>query len=161
MTDESALEGKRILIVDDELDILETLEELLDMCDIVKTTRFEEAKDLLETLPLDMAILDIMGVQGYELLKIANEKKIVTVMLTAHALSPEDTVKSFREGAASYVPKDQIAHITSFLVDVIEAEEKGKHLRWHWLKRLGAYYVRKFGPDWKKNDEKFWETFAK
>ena len=48
MADESVLEGKRILIVDDEQDILETLEELLDMCDIVKATGFEEAKDLIE-----------------------------------------------------------------------------------------------------------------
>lgn len=161
MTDESVLKGKKILIVDDEPDILNTLEELLDMCDIVKATNFEEAKELLETLSLDMAILDIMGVGGYELLRIANEKKIFTVMLTAHALSPEDTVKSFKEGAASYVPKDQIAQIADFLVDVIEAEEKGKHVRWQWLKRLGAYYDRTFGHDWKKSDEKFWEKFAK
>jgi len=161
MTDESVLEGKKILIVDDEPDILETLEELLDMCVIFKATSFEEAKELIETLSLDMAILDIMGVGGYDLLRIANEKKIVTVMLTAHALSPEDTVKSFKEGAASYVPKDKIAHIMTFLADVIAAEEKGKHVRWRWIKRLGAYYDRTFGPDWKKNDEKFWEKFAK
>ena len=42
-----------------------------------------------------MVILDIMGVDGYKLLGIANQKKIIAVMLTAHALSIQDTVKSF------------------------------------------------------------------
>lgn len=37
------LHGKRILIVDDEPDVLETLEASLSMCDVVKATTFEEA----------------------------------------------------------------------------------------------------------------------
>ncbi len=161
MENKDILKDKKILIVDDEPDILETLEELLDMCHVVKATSFEEASEKLETMSFDMAILDIMGVGGYRLLRIANEKKIITVMLTAHALSPEDTVKSFKQGAASYVPKDQIAHIETFLNDILEAQETGKHTRWRWLTRLGTYYDRKFGPNWKKNDEKFWEKFVK
>jgi len=36
MTEENLLDGKKILIVDDEPDVLETLEELLPMCDISK-----------------------------------------------------------------------------------------------------------------------------
>ena len=69
------LDGKRILIVDDEPDILESLEELLSMCDVVKAASFEEAKETLETQYFDMAVLDIMGVDGYKLLAVANEKK--------------------------------------------------------------------------------------
>lgn len=52
----------------------------------------------MTTQYFDLAILDIMGVDGYKLLKIAVEQEIIAVMLTAHALSPEDTVKSFRMG---------------------------------------------------------------
>ena len=66
----------RILIVDDEPDVLETLVDLLPMCDVVKASTFDEAKNLLEAQYFDMAILDIMGVHGYELLKISNEKSI-------------------------------------------------------------------------------------
>ncbi len=160
MEDKNILKGKKILIVDDEPDILETLEELLDICHVVKATSFEEAREKLTTMPFDMAILDIMGVDGYRLLRIAHKKKMTTVMLTAHALSPEDTVKSFKQGAASYVPKDQIGHIEIFLKDILEAKEKGKHTWWRWITRLGAYYDDKFGPDWKKSDEKFWEKFV-
>jgi nucleotide-binding universal stress UspA family protein/CheY-like chemotaxis protein len=139
------LEGKRILIVDDEPDVLETLAELLEMCDVTEASSFEEAKKLLETQAFDMAVLDIMGVDGYMLLEIANDKKVIAVMLTAHALSPEHTVKSFEEGAASYVPKDKMVHIATYLNDILEAQEKGKHFWWRWFERFGEYYERTFG----------------
>jgi DNA-binding response OmpR family regulator len=91
MTQKDLLEGKRILIVDDEPDVLETLEEFLTMCDVTKATTYEKAKDLLETRDFDLAILDIMGVKGYELLEVATQKNIIAVMLTAHALSPDSS----------------------------------------------------------------------
>jgi len=59
MGSESRLEGKKVLIVDDEPDILETLQELLDMCHLEKASSFSEAKALLENKPFVMAILDI------------------------------------------------------------------------------------------------------
>ncbi|MBP1748937.1 MAG: response regulator with CheY-like receiver, AAA-type ATPase, and DNA-binding domain, partial [Deltaproteobacteria bacterium] len=74
------LKGKKILIVDDEPDILDTLEEVLSPCKVVKAGTFEDAKRQLETQPFDMAVLDIMGVNGYELLEIAVAKKVTAVM---------------------------------------------------------------------------------
>ena len=151
------LKGKKILLVDDEPDILEILDEQLPECEKVKASTFEEAKQLLETHQFDMAILDIMGVDGYQLLEIASEKGVIPVMLTAHALSPENTSKSFRKGAASYVPKEQIANIDTYLEDVLEAKSKGKHLWSRWLDRFSAYYDKKFGPNWQKQDRDVWE----
>ncbi|MDH3885146.1 MAG: response regulator, partial [Desulfobacterales bacterium] len=55
------LKGKKILIVDDEPDILEQLIELLDMCRIDTASSFEEGQRLLEAESYDVAILDIMG----------------------------------------------------------------------------------------------------
>jgi DNA-binding NtrC family response regulator len=153
------LDGKRILIVDDEPDVLQTLEDLLETCDVIKASTFLEAKDLLESQHFDLAILDIMGVDGYELLKIANEKKVITIMLTAHALSPEDTIKSFKEGAASYVPKEGIAKIKTYLNDILEGKEKGKSVWWRWLDRWASYYDKRFGPTWRDKDKEFWEKF--
>ena len=150
MATKGLLEGKRVLIVDDEPDVLETLAELLPMCDVVKASTFDEAKNLLEAQYFDMAILDIMGVQGYELLKISNEKRVIGVMLTANAMTPDNVVKSYEEGAASFVPKEEMANITTFLIDIFEAEEKGKNLWWRWFDRLADYFEKKFGPDWKK-----------
>ena len=159
MTEKSLLDGKKILIVDDEPDVLDTLEDLLPMCDLVRASTFDEAKNLLESQYFDMAILDIMGVEGYKLLEIGNKKNVIAVMLTAHALSVDDTVKSYKEGAASYIPKEEMANITTFLNDILEAKEKGKSFWWRWTERLGSYYDEKFGRDWQDNDEDFWRKF--
>jgi DNA-binding NtrC family response regulator len=159
MTQESLLEGKRIIAVDDEPDILETLEAMLPMCDVVKASSAEQAKTLMESQSFDIAILDIMGVDGYKLLEIAKKKNIIPVMLTAHALSVESTVKSFKGGAASYIPKDEMARIETFLTDILEAKSKGESSWWRWLDRLGSYYERKFGREWQKEDKDFWRNF--
>jgi CheY-like chemotaxis protein len=161
MEKHSFLDGKRVLIADDEPDILESIKELLPMCDVVGATSFDEAKELLKNQYFDMAILDIMGIEGYKLLEIANQRKVTAIMLTAHALSPENIVRSYKEGAASYVPKEEMAQITTFLNDILEAKEKGKNPWWRWLERLGNYYCKKkFGPDWQEKDKEFWEQFG-
>jgi len=156
MTQNHRLDDKKILLVDDEPDVLETLEELLPMCHVSKARTFEEAKRLMETRDFDIAVLDIMGVQGYKLLEIANDRGIIAVMLTAHALSPEDTVKSFKEGAASYVPKEEMVHITTYLNDILEARQKGKHPWWRWMSRFSSFYDKKFGTDWRDQDKDVW-----
>lgn len=153
------LTRKRILVVDDDPDILDTVEELLSMCKIIKASTFDEAKDLLETEYFDLAILDIMGVDGYKLLEIATEKKIIAAMLTANAFNPESTVKSFKEGAAYYIPKEKMNEITSYLNDIFEAVEIGKSFWERWLDRFAGYYDEKFGNDWKEGDEDFWNKF--
>jgi len=94
MATENLLEGKKVLIVDDEADVLESLEELLFMCDVSKASSFKEAKKMLETRDFDIAILDIMGVKGFDLLTLANKKEITAVMFTANALSPENTYRA-------------------------------------------------------------------
>ena len=102
MKPKKILTGKKILIVDDEMDVLEQLIELLDMCKIDTASSFEEGKRLLEKEIYDVAVLDIMGVRGFELLEIANSRKIPALMLTAHALSEENLKKSAQEGASYY-----------------------------------------------------------
>jgi DNA-binding response OmpR family regulator len=83
------LKGKKILIVDDEPDILNVLSELLSACMIDRASTFEVAKELIKSEYYDVAVLDIMGVKGFELLQIAKKKDIPVLMLTAHALNKE------------------------------------------------------------------------
>jgi DNA-binding NtrC family response regulator len=161
MTASGLLDGKRVLIVDDEPDILATLEDLLSMCEVVKASSFEEAKAHLESRKFDLAVLDIMGVNGYELLAECNRRNITAVMLTSHALTPKNIIQSFKSGAASFIPKDRIADIAVFLTDVLEAKQRGQHLWARWAARLGeAYWEKKFGPGWKEEDNKFWKEFS-
>jgi DNA-binding NtrC family response regulator len=159
MSEKNLLEGKRILLVDDEPDVLDTLEDLLPMCETTKANCFEEAQNFLETRYFDIAILDIMGVEGYKILEIANQKDVTAVMLTAHALSPENIVKSYKEGAASYLPKEEMVNIASFLNDVLDAKEKGKNPWIRWYDRMGSFFEKKFGPQWKDDEREFWEKF--
>lgn len=158
-TEKDLLQGKTVLIADDEPDVLETLEEILSMCEVVKATTFDRAKELLEAQQIDIAVLDIMGIDGYGLLKIAMDRKIPAVMLTAHALSVEETVRSYKKGADSYVPKEEIEKVPLVLSDVLEAREKGRHSWWRWLIRLGPYYDKRFGPNWQEREKEFWEQF--
>jgi len=159
MENNSLLEGKSVLIVDDEPDVLDTLEDLLSMCSVVKASGFDAAKTLLDTRPFDLAVLDIMGVDGYRLLEIASDKNVVAVMLTAYALTPEDVVKSYRKGAAYFIPKEEMVNIVTFFEDILEAIEKGKNTWSRWYERLASFCERKFGPQWKETEKDFWDRF--
>lgn len=155
------LKGKRVLIVDDEEDILDFLVELLDMCKIDTASTFEEAKELLEKNFYQITVLDIMGVRGYELLDIAKRRDIPALMLTAHAISKDNLKKSFEKGASFYVPKDEINKIAVFLADILEAREKNKNVFVRWYERLSGFCDRRFGPNWKDEDPEFWNSLLK
>lgn len=159
MTDTELIDGKRILLVDDEPDILDTLADLLAMCKTVKASNFKAAKEFLETEYFDITILDIMGVEGFQLLEIATQREVTAVMLTAHALSPENIVKSYKEGAASYLPKEEMVNIAAFLNDILDAKEQGKSTWGRWYDKLGSFFEKKFGQDWQKDEKEFWENF--
>jgi DNA-binding NtrC family response regulator len=153
------LKGKRILAVDDEIDILDTLEEILADCDVERATSFESAKELLENKIYDAAILDIMGVRGFDLLEIAMEKRIPALMLTAHGLNPDNLVGSIKLGAKSYIPKDKMHEIDIYLKEIFLAKEKGIEKSGNWFARLSAFFDERFGHGWKNKDKKFWEEF--
>ena len=148
MENTQILEGKTVLVVDDEQDVLDSIEELLPMCDIDTALDDETAKQLLNSKDYDIAVLDIMGVDGYELLAVANEKNIATVMLTAHALSPDNFAKSMMEGACAYLPKHKLAEIDVLLSDVLEEGCNKPRTLGKWFDRLKGFYEKKFGPGW-------------
>ena len=99
------LRGRAVLVVDDEPDVLESVADELDMCLIQKATDHDTALEYIENNRYDIAILDIMGVDGFDLLKHTVAKGIPTVMLTAHALTSEALSKSAKLGAVSFLPR--------------------------------------------------------
>jgi CheY-like chemotaxis protein len=155
------LRGKEILAVDDEPDVLEVLEEELSEygVNMDKALSFEEAIQKLSSLTYDLVILDIMGVQGFDLLKFAVTKKLPVVMLTAHAISPEALKKSVELGARAYLPKDKLGQIAPFLEDVLELSYQSA---WkNTFEHLATYFGQRFGPDWRKSEQEFWKKFEK
>ena len=162
MDTDKIIMGKRVLIVDDEKDILETLTELLKLCKIDAASSFEQARDLLERYHYDLVVLDIMGVKGFDLLEIANTRHIPALMLTAHALTEESLSKSMKDGAAYFVPKHEMAQIATYVADVLEAKEKNRNPWVRWLKRLGGSFDMIFpGPKWREQEKEFLEKLRK
>ncbi len=162
MADTDLLQHKKVLIVDDETDVLEVLEEILYMCDLHRASSFEQAKALLESEPFDLAILDIMGVNGYRLLGIARSRNVTAVMLTAHALSPEHLARSVKEGAASYLPKEEMTHLPAFLAEVLKAQEEARSPWEPWWEGLpSSYFAKRWGAAWQDQDRVFWESFKR
>jgi hypothetical protein len=106
----------------------------------------------------DLVILDIMGVNGFELLKIAVKRGFPAVMLTAYALTPEALEQSIRLGAVSFLPKEKMGELGEFLADVVLGGYKPV-----WGKlfdKLGHLFNKRFGPDWKERNQ-FFKEFQK
>jgi hypothetical protein len=49
------------------------------------------------------------------------------LMLTAHAFNSDTLVSSIKAGARAYVPKDEMADIQNFLIDLLTAREGADH----------------------------------
>ena len=157
MSKESPLKGKVVLVVDDEPDVLTTLEEILDMCEVHKAQDFDTALQLILNNTQDVVVLDIMGVNGFELLKNSVARDFPTVMLTAHAMTPEALNESIKIGAVSFLPKELLTELEELLEDVVLGG--GKRLWWlKSLEKTGPYFDEKFGTDWKDKD-KFFKEF--
>ena len=153
---QSPLSGKTILAVDDEPDVLETLKELLPMCVMHTALDFETGLQLILKNNYDAVILDLMGVNGFELLKNADARGFPAIILTAHQVTPDALKKSIEMGAAAFLPKDLMIDLQELLEEVVTGG--GKRLWWlKSLEKTGSFFDRRFGPDWKDRDKIFRE----
>jgi CheY-like chemotaxis protein len=157
----SPLNGKEILAVDDEDDVLQVLEESLSGygAKLDSATSFEEARQKMNSLTYDLVVLDIMGVRGFDLLQLAVAKNLPVIMLTAHAATPNAIKKSIELGARAYLLKDELADVPTFLEDVLQLSYQAV-----WKKSLettdGAFGM-KFGPEWRISEKEFWQKLDK
>jgi DNA-binding NtrC family response regulator len=143
------IKDKIVLVVDDEEDVLETVEEILDMCFVHKAGDYQTARQYLASYTYDIVILDIMGVNGFELLKTCVERGFPAVMLTAYALTPEALKKSMDQGAVAFLPKEKMIDLKDFLAEVILSA--GQPIWKKVLKKLSHYFDQRFGPEWREN----------
>ena len=159
--DESLLKGKYILAVDDEEDILESIKDILDESVIGLATDYKDASKKIKARKWDLVILDIMGVDGFQLLEESVDRGIPTVMLTAHSVNPESLMESIRKGAISYLPKAKIADLDGLLNDILGALNR-KESTWDLLlERLWDYFNKRWGPGWQEQDREFWLEFCR
>ncbi len=156
----ASIKGLNVLAVDDEKDILDTIEDVLDDAKVDRAEDYESASQKLKDTKYDLAVLDIMGVNGLDLLVEAVNKGIPTVMLTAHAVNPETLKASITKGALSYLPKEELSRLDELVPELLEAHRKGNST-WHILfERMGNYFERVFLPGWDKDDPEFWKYYG-
>jgi CheY-like chemotaxis protein len=159
--------GLRILAVDDEPDILDTIVDVLEGAQVDRARSYEEAIDLLTPDESGVsardkyavAVLDIMGVDGMRLLDRTVDEGIPTVMLTAHAMNPETLKASIQNGALSYLPKEELANLAEHITDVLDAIEAGQSTWKRLFTRMGNFFEKAFTPSWKSDDPEFWAYY--
>lgn len=160
---ESILNGKRILAVDDETDVLTILEEEImsacPNCKVDKATSYDAAAKMIKMNPYDIVILDIMGVQGFDLLQLAVIKNLRVAMLTAHALTPDALKRSFDMKARAYLPKEKLGEIVPFLEDILSYEYLPGWKRL--FDNLKSFFDSKFESDWDKKTGLNWQEWGK
>ncbi len=104
------MENFRVLIVDDELDFVETIvKRLKDRgLDVIGATSGREALDMMDGNEFDVAVLDVKmpGMDGIETLREMKKKNpmMEVIMLTGHG-SVESGIQGLQLGAYNYVMK--------------------------------------------------------
>jgi len=162
MPSSEILKEKFILVVDDEQDVLDIIREELAAIPhltLNTATTFEKGREYLVSYTYDLVVLDIMGVRGFDLLKIAANANLPVVMLTAHALNPDALKQSIELGARAYLPKDKLGSLLPFLEDVLRLSYQSV-----WKKALDqviTVFDKRFGSDWRKSEQEFWDDFEK
>jgi CheY-like chemotaxis protein len=157
---ESILNGKRILAVDDEPDVLTVLEEEIagscPDCIVEKATTYQEALEKMVSWTYDLVILDIMGVRGFDLLELAVQRNFPVAMLTAHALSTEAMKQSIAMKARAYLPKEKLGEVVPFLEDALKLEYLPAWKRL--FEKLKTFFDKRLGPDWEDKVGVDWQT---
>jgi len=154
------LKGKKILTVDDEPDILESIMEILNESVIDQALDYKSASKKIQEKEYDLVILDIMGVDGLQLLEESVDREFPTVVLTSQALNPETLMKSIQKGAISYLPKEKLSELDDLLVKILGNYKRGEPAWKLIFQELEDYFDLSFGPDWMQKDRKFWSEFS-
>ncbi len=145
---QSLLHGKKLLAVDDEADVLEIIKEEFPGSIVITAQEFDGAFKLINEDVFDLVILDIMGVNGFELLKACRARHLPAAMLTARAINVESINTAIREGAVSFLPKEELSRLPELVAEILSELEQG---RTHWAKlfeRFGSYFKDKLGVSW-------------
>ena len=97
-----------ILIIDDELDILNTCKAVLEDYDVSVASDFNEAKDILSSKDIKLVFLDVWlpNIDGLDILSFIKENypDIFVIMMSGHA-GVETAVRTTKMGAYDFLEK--------------------------------------------------------
>ena len=136
------LNKKSILIVDEEQDVLDSFEDLLEMCSVQTARRFIEAKEFLLNNDYDAAIMDVYLINCIDLINIA-KREFTPCLLLFSDYNPEGSlIKAVEYGADYLAPKFDMLEIYRYLCDMLTSVEKRGNPWVEWRRRLGTYFRR-------------------
>jgi two-component system phosphate regulon response regulator PhoB len=129
----SSARSERILVVDDEEDILELVRYNLsgEGYEVVTAATGEEALDVARSMELDLLVLDLMlpGIDGLDVARIlkddARTRAVPIIMLTAKG-EEADVVRGLEMGADDYLTKPFSPRILSARVGAVLRRAEGK-----------------------------------
>ena len=126
------MDGLRILIVDDEVELVSALEERLNLRGFQAkgVTAGAEALSYIANTPCDVVLLDVKmpGIGGLEVIRRIKEERplLNVILLTGHG-SAQDVEKGMALGAFDYLMKPvDIDVLVRTLLNAAEGEKKGE-----------------------------------
>lgn len=132
------MEGRRILVVDDEEDTVEACTQVLskNRCIVDAARDALEALELVKAKQYELVIADIKmpKMDGIELLKALKEidNQMAVVMITGYA-TIETAIQSMKAGAYDYIPKpftpDQLRAVAAKALEKVDLIKENSALR--------------------------------
>jgi DNA-binding response OmpR family regulator len=130
---------KKILIAEDDLDILNLVKDYLSASDFETehSQNGEEAYALFQNQSIDLAILDLMlpGIDGFELCRRIRKESNIPIIILSAKKSDSDKILALGLGADDYIvkpfsPRELIARIKSIFrrVDELNDQTSSKDL---------------------------------
>lgn len=127
-----------ILVLDDDLHILRTLEIMLqsDGHEVICASSGEDALSLIASRPVDVALVDLQlpGMSGLEFLHVlrSTRRNVQVIIITAYG-SVETAVQAMKEGAYDYLTKpfspEQVRHRLERILQVARMQVEISDLR--------------------------------
>ena len=125
MSKTSFLKDKRILVVDDEWDVLESIHDHLSSACIDITSDRDNALEYISNNRYDFAILDIMNGHGIELLEECVKKDIPAIILITATAPRELLMEAVKKGAVSYLAKKHLDELKTLIYQLFASQDQG------------------------------------
>ncbi len=146
------LEGKRILVVDSEPEMRDSVAAVLSASEVVTVGKLDEARPLICREFFDLVILDTVSANGCGLLDVCQAKKVPAAMLTAREVEVRRLNTAMKLGAMSFFPRDELSRLPETVADLLERLEKRKTYLSK-LRRLGAAVWEALRVAWEETDQ--------
>ncbi len=142
MQTNSFLKDKQILAVDNEWDVIETIQDVLSGACLDVTRNHERALEKIELTQYDLAILDIMDDHGFLLLEECVKRDIPAIILISVTAPRELLMKAVKKGAVSYLAKKHLDELGTLIHQLFSSQNQGNPAWKVMFKKLKGYNKR-------------------